>query len=92
MGTGLWSLHPFFICRNFEVLLFLNQSSMTRKHFEALASTLASVYNLQDWNTTDKQALLKDLVFWFSNFCYNQNPRFDRQRFEDRVKELIRTE
>ena len=62
---------------------------MTKKHFEALASTLAIVYDMQDWNTTDKQALLKDLVFWFSNFCHNQNPRFDWQRFEDKVLELI---
>lgn len=92
MGTGLYGLHPFFISRNFEVLLFLNQSSMTKKHFEALAETVASLYKQWTDESVSKAMLIQALIDELSTFCFYQNSRFDRQRFEDRVLELVKTE
>ncbi len=47
---------------------------MTRKHFKELARILKD---------TDTATLNPVLIREIANFCYNENPRFDRGRFYD---------
>lgn len=66
---------------------------MTKKHFEALAETIADLY----WKLSNKKYVWKkqlmevllDEICWF---CKYQNSRLDRQRFEDKVMQLVQQE
>lgn len=53
--------------------------SMTRKHFEEIAAILAG-----DLATSTSPAEIRKVMgitYSLADFCYRQNPRFDRDRF-----------
>lgn len=53
--------------------------SMTRKHFEEIAAILAG--DLATCTSMDQRVKVTGIAYSLADFCYRQNPRFDRDRF-----------
>ena len=54
---------------------------MTKKHFKALAEIIIKNLEALDGRPEITKILLMDIALDIANYCQEQNPLFDRQRF-----------
>jgi hypothetical protein len=54
---------------------------MTKKHFIALADKLIKIQRDGIWNSHTYQMFQQSVLPELADFCAEQNPRFDRERW-----------
>lgn len=65
--------------------------SMSRKDFEMFADAFGKTFS-ETWDDLEVSEGVSKALKAFMDVCEEINPRFDRQRFKDRVKDQMRGE